>query len=273
MNELFIILTIVVVFIVVLLSKKYKTTNYSRHGVKKQKNALEEKYGPFPCDGKKFICTRNTPCDSERVFCKNVMIKIFKPGSFRAQLPILLPSGVRRLDFAFVTRKNEPVAIEIDDFESHIANRNHSTFSDELVRQNELVLAGWKVLRFAFMDTVNNYEKCIAAIQEIYPQTEANIAGQFREIFTDIKIPNEERSNAKQFMNSINAQWAPLRNRWYLLNGQNEPTNIPVGWELQQWTPCLKDSCDGKAVLYKKNQDRWWFCAQCKTRIPFAGKR
>lgn len=57
---------------------------------------------------------------------------------------------IRRIDFAVVTEKTR-LAIELDGFTYHAEGQvSRQAFSDGLQRQNELVLAGWRVIRFSW---------------------------------------------------------------------------------------------------------------------------
>jgi very-short-patch-repair endonuclease len=58
------------------------------------------------------------------------------------QVWVVLAGQDRRIDFAFPDVK---VAIEIDGYETH---SGREVFEDDRARQNELVAAGWTVLRF-----------------------------------------------------------------------------------------------------------------------------
>lgn len=69
----------------------------------------------------------------------------------RPQMPFRdTKNQLRRIDFAIVT-SNAKYAIEIDGYQYHAQGAiAPDAFSDQLFRQNELVLAGWQVLRFSW---------------------------------------------------------------------------------------------------------------------------
>ena len=61
----------------------------------------------------------------------------------------------RKLDFAYV---DEKIAIEIDGYEFHTSR---TAFVDDRVRQNDLIAAGWRVLRFTYDQLVRHPETVI----------------------------------------------------------------------------------------------------------------
>jgi superfamily II DNA or RNA helicase len=71
----------------------------------------------------------------------------------------------RRLDFAIVTPITR-LAIELDGYRYHaegVISREH--FDDQLARQNELVIEGWRVLRFSWDQVTRDPEKCRDALR------------------------------------------------------------------------------------------------------------
>lgn len=73
--------------------------------------------------------------------------------------------GSRFLDFAFL-RHSLKLAIEIDGYVPHSSDISRAQFSDQLVRQNHLILDGWKVLRFSYDDVKNRPRMCEQALQQ-----------------------------------------------------------------------------------------------------------
>ncbi|TVX96119.1 DNA-binding response regulator [Cohnella terricola] len=67
--------------------------------------------------------------------------------------------GRRFLDFAFILDMLK-LDIEIDGFQSHAKEIARSKFSDNLMRQNHLVLDGWKIIRFSYDDIVERPRMC-----------------------------------------------------------------------------------------------------------------
>jgi len=73
--------------------------------------------------------------------------------------------GNRFLDFAFLV-KPVMLDIEFDGFNSHAKDISRTKFSDNLMRQNHLVLDGWKVLRFSYDDVVERPRMCQQILQQ-----------------------------------------------------------------------------------------------------------
>ncbi|OCT12316.1 hypothetical protein A8709_31280 [Paenibacillus pectinilyticus] len=73
--------------------------------------------------------------------------------------------GTRFLDFAYI-RHSLKIAIEIDGFGPHYTEITRAQFSDQLIRQNHLVLDGWKVFRFSLDDVKNRPRMCEQILQQ-----------------------------------------------------------------------------------------------------------
>jgi hypothetical protein len=75
--------------------------------------------------------------------------------------------GSRFLDFAFI-RPMFHLAIEIDGNSTHGRDLGRRQFADQLLRQNHLVIDGWRVLRFAY-DYVNERPRlCQQMLQQMF---------------------------------------------------------------------------------------------------------
>ncbi|MDR6550098.1 DNA-binding response regulator [Paenibacillus qinlingensis] len=72
--------------------------------------------------------------------------------------------GTRFIDFAFI-RQSLKLAIEIDGFTTHV-HLSRSQFADQLIRQNHLILDGWKILRFTYDDIKDRPRMCIQILQQ-----------------------------------------------------------------------------------------------------------
>ncbi|MEW9701517.1 DNA-binding response regulator [Paenibacillus sp. SI8] len=98
---------------------------------------------------------------AERLFLQQVWLKAF--GDFQDLHPEYevkdFRDGTRFIDFAF-TRHSLRIAIEIDGYSTHGASISRTQFSDQLMRQNHLVIDGWKVLRFAYDDVKDRPRMC-----------------------------------------------------------------------------------------------------------------
>ncbi|WP_246309467.1 DNA-binding response regulator [Paenibacillus alginolyticus] len=84
-------------------------------------------------------------------------IRIYEVKDFR--------DGTRFLDFAFL-RHSVRLAIEIDGFGPHFADISRSQFSDQLIRQNHLILDGWKIFHFSYDDVKKRPRMCEQLIQQ-----------------------------------------------------------------------------------------------------------
>lgn len=84
-------------------------------------------------------------------------------GHFRALHPEYevkdFQDGSRYMDFAYI-RLPYRMGIEIDGFGPHLRDVDRTRFGDNLMRQNQLVLDGWKVIRFSYDDITNKQRRC-----------------------------------------------------------------------------------------------------------------
>ncbi len=71
--------------------------------------------------------------------------------------------GRYRLDFAIVDKK---VAIEVDGLTYH---NGQESFIRDQQRQRDLQAAGWKVIRFAAKEALDNPQRCLAEIERLIP--------------------------------------------------------------------------------------------------------
>lgn len=69
------------------------------------------------------------------------------------------------LDFAYL-KAGLQLAIEIDGFRTHPAEMTRWQFSDSLMRQNHLILDGWKILRFSYDDIKEKPRICQQLLQQ-----------------------------------------------------------------------------------------------------------
>jgi hypothetical protein len=137
---------------------------------------FEEKYGTglLPCEG--FACNPQKPCSVwERWLCKDVVSEIAPIGSFWGQYWVSLPSGPRRLDFAIKTPEGKCIAVELDGFSTHTKDLERKDFDDQLSRQNELVCAGWTVLRFSTDQLRKNPKQCCEILQSAMINNSGNL--------------------------------------------------------------------------------------------------
>ncbi|RKN84712.1 DNA-binding response regulator [Paenibacillus ginsengarvi] len=74
--------------------------------------------------------------------------------------------GLRYLDFAYI-RGMLRVCIEIDGYGPHRRDLNRKPFSEELNRQNHLVIDGWLVIRFSYDDEKEKPRQCQQMLQQL----------------------------------------------------------------------------------------------------------
>ncbi|MDF2720418.1 MAG: DNA-binding response regulator [Paenibacillus sp.] len=74
--------------------------------------------------------------------------------------------GSRFLDFAFIQGKLR-ICMEVDGFGPHRRDIDRRQFSDELTRQNQLVVDGWIVLRFSYDDVKEKPRQCQQLLQQL----------------------------------------------------------------------------------------------------------
>ncbi|SDN31951.1 hypothetical protein SAMN04487897_102493 [Paenibacillus sp. yr247] len=67
--------------------------------------------------------------------------------------------GTRFIDFAYL-RLPYRIGIEIDGYGPHARDIDRTRFGDNLMRQNQLVLDGWKVFRFSYDDITQKQRRC-----------------------------------------------------------------------------------------------------------------
>lgn len=74
--------------------------------------------------------------------------------------------GSRFIDFAYI-HPYFRIAIEVDGLGIHWQNISQEQFSDHLQRQNHLVIDGWYILRFSFLDLQKRPRLCQQTIQQL----------------------------------------------------------------------------------------------------------
>ncbi|QGQ97963.1 DNA-binding response regulator [Paenibacillus psychroresistens] len=74
--------------------------------------------------------------------------------------------GLRFIDFAFFIFAFR-IAIEIDDYGTHIQKASRWQHSDQCLRQNHLTIDGWKIIRFTHDDIKERPRMCMQIIQQL----------------------------------------------------------------------------------------------------------
>ena len=74
--------------------------------------------------------------------------------------------GKRYLDFAYI-RPAIRICLEIDGYGPHLKNISRWQFSDNLERQNQLVIDGWTVIRFSYDQVKETPRRCQQIVQQV----------------------------------------------------------------------------------------------------------
>lgn len=74
--------------------------------------------------------------------------------------------GKRYLDFAYI-RPTIRICFEIDGYGPHLQNISRWQFSDNMERQNQLVIDGWTVIRFSYDQVKEKPRRCQQIIQQV----------------------------------------------------------------------------------------------------------
>jgi very-short-patch-repair endonuclease len=105
---------------------------------------------------------------AERLFLQQVWYPAFR--SFEQLHPEYevndFRDGRRYLDFAYIVRPLY-LCLEIDGYGPHSRDADRRQFAEQLLRQNHLVVDGWRVLRFAYDDVRDKPRMCQQLIQQL----------------------------------------------------------------------------------------------------------
>ncbi|MEH7179198.1 DNA-binding response regulator [Neobacillus vireti] len=74
--------------------------------------------------------------------------------------------GKRYLDFAYI-RPAIRICLEVDGYGPHLKNISRWKFSDNLERQNQLVIDGWTVIRFSYDQVNEKPRRCQQIVQQV----------------------------------------------------------------------------------------------------------
>jgi hypothetical protein len=74
--------------------------------------------------------------------------------------------GKRYLDFAYI-RPAIRICFEVDGYGPHLKNISRWQFSDNLERQNQLVIDGWTVIRFSYDQVKEKPRRCQQIVQQV----------------------------------------------------------------------------------------------------------
>ncbi len=74
--------------------------------------------------------------------------------------------GKRYLDFAYI-RPAIRICLEVDGYGPHLKSISRWQFSDNLERQNQLVIDGWTVIRFSYDQVKEQPRRCQQIVQQV----------------------------------------------------------------------------------------------------------
>jgi very-short-patch-repair endonuclease len=95
--------------------------------------------------------------------------------------------GVRFLDFAYL-RLPHRICLEADGYGPHARHADRHKFSDDLTRQNHLVIDDWRVLRFSADDIEHHPRKC----QQIVLQLLGRLYGGNSDGYAELPVMKRE---------------------------------------------------------------------------------
>ncbi|MFC4802071.1 DNA-binding response regulator [Neobacillus sp. GCM10023253] len=73
------------------------------------------------------------------------------------------------MDFAYI-RPTIRICLEVDGYGPHLKNISRWQFSDNLERQNQLVIDGWTVVRFSYDQVKDKPRRCQQIVQQVIGQ-------------------------------------------------------------------------------------------------------
>ena len=106
------------------------------------------------------------PSKQQQLFYDEILIPIIDCEYIHQEYPFKESSGKQRyIDFAIITPQSK-IAIELDDIGTHGEGRiTQDKFSDHMYRQNEILLAGWQLLRFTNQQFHLESQECMDQIK------------------------------------------------------------------------------------------------------------
>lgn len=229
------------------------------------RKTLTELYGPFPCDGG--ACNPHETCSElERLFCRDVLSKVVAKDHFKGQYTVKVDSGYRHIDFAVDGFGKSPVAIEIDGYEYHVTNLDRKQFNKQLKRQNELSMAGWRIIRFSYDQVVGNPAECRNIIEDMLAgHTIRNISTnpEVLDVYTDI-VCNENTHEEREELKRRGAIFSEVRKTWYMpIACHEDVAKAFPSWKLKRWKKCVLSNCEGAAYHRTGPYGNFWACQVC----------
>jgi Protein of unknown function (DUF559). len=104
---------------------------------------------------------------AERLFLQNVWYPAFRNFDYlHPEYEVAdFRDGTRFLDFAYLKYPLK-LNIEIDGYGPHSSQASRTQFSDDRIRQNHLVIDGWRILRFSYDDVNERPRMCEQIVQQ-----------------------------------------------------------------------------------------------------------
>lgn len=224
------------------------------------------RHGELPCDGLR--CTPYARCSpAERLFCRDVLSGVVGEQFFSAQYAVRLPSGNYRIDFVVGLTDGRRLAVELDDFQSHVADSDPARFSRELRRQNELLLAGWTVLRFSFRQLIKETAWCREVLRTVMTGVTCPppLCGPLprAEVGSVADTDAAKRCGLQFSERSVLSPGG--KGCWYINNLNEVETSVPNDWAMKVWADCLTPGCTGHLESRQRRADGcyFWYCRTC----------
>ncbi|QQE78858.1 DNA-binding response regulator [Alicyclobacillus sp. SO9] len=134
-------------------------------------------------DAEVVISRKSSSQHAERAFLRNVWWPAFQNfDGLHPEYEILdFNEGRRHIDFAYI-QPHFRVAIEIDGIGPHWRDISQERFSDHCNRQNHLIIDGWYVLRFTYMDVQHRPRLCQRTIQQLLGRLSGDAASAVNQL-------------------------------------------------------------------------------------------
>ncbi|MDQ1909987.1 DNA-binding response regulator [Paenibacillus sp. GD4] len=149
---------------------------------------------------------------AEKLFLEKVWWPAF--GSFEGLHPEYevydFRDGVRYLDFAWIEGTLR-LAIEIDGYESHVQRMSRNQFSDQWVRQNHLMIDGWRVLRFTYDDVKDRPRRCEQLLQQFMGRVLGSKTGDGELSYVEKEILRQALRQTAGFTPGDTGRWLDVQ--------------------------------------------------------------
>ena len=232
-----------------------------RQSYEEEERNICSRHGKLPCDGTR--CTPYIRCSPvERLFCRDVLTKAVEGNFFSGQYTLPLPSGNCRLDFAVGTKDGRRLAIEFDGFHAHARELDPDAFNRQLRRQNELILAGWQVLRFSYYQLIQETEWCRQVLQAALAPAKKSVAVPLCGPLARAEVHGCADTEAAKRCGLV---FSDLRQCWYVNNLNEVAPSTPEDWRMNVWAACPNSGCAGRLEVRQRRDDKryFWYCPVC----------